>query len=55
MLPWLKEFPDSAMRGIGFGDISIIQDWKRLRNQNKRATVYIWSLDQHLKSYSHTT
>jgi hypothetical protein len=48
---WLSEFPDEAMRGSGLGDLSIIHDWKRLCVQNPSRRVYIWSLDNHLKSY----
>lgn len=49
---WLMEFPDSAMRGSGLGDLSIIHDWQKLCTQNQGRCVYIWSLDDHLKNYS---
>lgn len=48
---WLREFPDAAMRGSGLGDLSIIHDWRRICVQNPSRRVYIWSLDDHLKSY----
>lgn len=48
---WLAEFPDHAGRGSGLGDLSIIQDWRRLCEQNPQRRVYIWSLDQHLGGY----
>lgn len=51
MQRWLTEFPDFAMRGQGLGDLSIIQDWKRMCAQNPARRVYIWSLDQHLASH----
>lgn len=30
-LHWLGKFPDYAMKGIGFGDLSIIKDWEELQ------------------------
>ena len=51
MQQWLTEFPDFAMRGQGLGDLSIIQDWKRMCAQNPAHRVCIWSLDQHLASH----
>ncbi|MCB5286843.1 MAG: hypothetical protein LHW64_03460 [Candidatus Cloacimonetes bacterium] len=48
---WLKEFPDSAMRGSGLGDLSIIKDWERQCKLHKAMRVYIWSLDEHLSAY----
>jgi len=48
---WLADFPDSATRGHGLGDLSIIHDWHRLCRQNTGRRVYIWSLDGHLSCY----
>lgn len=48
---WLSEFPDSAMRGTGLGDLSIIHDFRRVCSRNLSRKVYIWSLDGHLQSY----
>jgi hypothetical protein len=48
---WLVDFPDSAMRGSGLGDLSIIHDWQKLCNINQGGRVYIWSLDEHLQNY----
>ena len=48
---WLDEFPESALRGSGLGDLSIIHDWRRMCDQNQARTVYIWSQDAHLGSY----
>jgi predicted nucleic acid-binding protein len=48
---WLDEFPASAMRGSGLGDLSIIHDFHRLCAQNRERRVYIWSLDKHLSAY----
>ena len=51
LLQWLNEFPESAMRGSGLGDLSIIHDFHRLCQQNQRRRVYIWSRDGHLSSF----
>ena len=51
LIAWLKDFPDHANRGSGLGDLSIIQDWQRICDQNPNRRVYIWSLDGHLSSY----
>lgn len=48
---WLSEFPDSAMRGRGLGDLSIIHDFHRMCSQNQGRMVYIWSLDEHFLSF----
>jgi len=52
MQKWISEFPESAMCGIGLGDLSIIQDWKRMCEQFQGYQVYIWSLDQHLQGHN---
>jgi hypothetical protein len=52
---WLIQFPDTAMRGSGLGDLSIIQDWHKLCEQNEGRRVYIWSLDDHLQHYDHAS
>ena len=46
-----KEFPDFAMRGEGFGDLSIIQAYTRYKEETPAIhRIRIWSLDEHLKS-----
>lgn len=52
-LRWLGEFPDYAMRDIGFGDLSIIKDWEELRRIHSGQRVYIWTLDNDLKGYDY--
>lgn len=47
---WLSEFPESAMRGTGLGDLSIIHDFHAQCGKNPKREVYIWSLDGHLSS-----
>jgi len=49
---YLDEFPDSAMRGLGLADLSIIKEFERqceLTHDTRR--VFIWSLDDHLRAY----
>jgi hypothetical protein len=48
---WLSKFPDFAMQGGGLGDLSIIQDWQKICQQNQGRKVYIWSKDEHLQGY----
>ena len=48
---WLSQFPDSAMRGEGLGDLSIIQDYHRQCKLHPDREVRIWSLDSHLSAY----
>lgn len=50
MQQWLKEFPESATRGWGLGDLSIIHDFHGQCSRNPHLKVYIWSLDEHLSS-----
>lgn len=47
---WLNDFPESAMRGQGLGDLSIIHDFHTQCSKNRYLKVYIWSLDEHLSS-----
>lgn len=43
-------FPDAAMRGEGFGDLSIINAYNRYKNETPAISeIRIWSLDSHLK------
>lgn len=48
---YLNEFPDCAMRGIGLGDLSIINEYERQCELHQARRVFIWSLDQHLSGY----
>ena len=50
---WLNKFPDSAMRGVGMGDLSIIKEWKKAKKRTPYLRVFIWSLDKHLMGYDH--
>lgn len=48
-----KNFPDSAMRGEGFGDLSIIRAYERYKKETPGIEeIRIWSIDGHLASYS---
>jgi hypothetical protein len=51
MQKWLADFPDSAMRKSGIGDLSIIHEWNRQCALNHGRRVYIWSLDEHLSGH----
>lgn len=54
MQQWLNEFPESAMQGHSLGDLSIINNYKRISERHKGMKVNIWSLDEHLSAYSYT-
>jgi hypothetical protein len=45
------DFPDWAMRGSGWGDLSIRQAWQRLCDMHRGARVRIWTLDRDLVAY----
>lgn len=51
LVEWLREFPDSAMTGMGLADFSIKKEWDATRALNPGRRVRIWSLDKHLKGY----
>ena len=48
---WLDRFPDQAMRGVGLGDVSIIDAWHRACERFQGWRVAVWSLDTHLQAY----
>lgn len=48
---WLKDFPDNAMREVGLGDVSIIDEWERACRRHPRQRVRIWTLHRQLQSY----
>jgi len=45
LLDWLGEFPDSAMRKVGMGDLSIKKEWEQLCHQWPMSRVRVWSVD----------
>lgn len=59
---WLKDFPEMVMintgrngkekEGISLSDHTIIKEWERRCSESPMSNVEIWSLDQHLSSYS---
>jgi hypothetical protein len=49
---WLSQFPDYAMNGTGFGDMTLIELLESNRNKNKNDHYFIWSTDRHLSAYS---
>jgi len=50
VLNWLDAFPDSAMRGIGMGDLSIRQEWEACCRKYPMSRVWVWTLDGDLAS-----
>lgn len=48
---WLNGFPDSAMRGAGIGDLSIVKEWDKFKRKVPNCRVFIWSLDSDLQGY----
>ncbi len=51
---WLIGFPDSAKRGAGMGDLSIIKEWENFKKKTPNFRVFIWSLDDHLRAFDHS-
>ena len=51
MRAWISEFPDSAMTGMGFGDLSITKVFAQQCELNQSRRVVIWSYDRHLAGY----
>lgn len=45
VLGWLDAFPDSAMQGIGMGDLSIRKEWEELCRRHSLSHVWVWALD----------
>ena len=48
VLKWLNAFPDSAMRGIGIGDLSIRHEWDACRHRYSMSRVWVWTLARDL-------
>ena len=44
-LAWLDEFPDTAMRGVGIADLTIIKEFERQCRLHPTRRVVVWSLD----------
>ncbi len=51
IMVWLEEFPDCAMREMGFGDLSILKVFENQCALHTSRRVLIWSYDQHLRIY----
>ena len=50
---WMSKFPDSAMREVGLGDVSILHDFEVAKARLKlpsAVSIEIWSKDNHLQS-----
>jgi hypothetical protein len=55
---WLEAFPEWATQRIGFGDLTICEEWRRLCSNYQAqpaARVYVWSKDNHLLALEWTT
>ncbi|TVQ21047.1 MAG: hypothetical protein EA367_06955 [Leptolyngbya sp. DLM2.Bin15] len=50
---WLSSFPESAMRGTGIADMSIIKEWEKMIRIAPNRRIFIWSLDSDLQGYDH--
>jgi hypothetical protein len=48
---WLIDFPESAMRQVGMGDLSIQKEWAQLCKKNPMTRVMIWSADSDLQGF----
>jgi predicted nucleic acid-binding protein len=48
VLGWLDAFPDSAMKGVGMGDLSIRQEWESCCHRYSMSRVWVWTLDDDL-------
>ena len=51
LVKWLDCFPDTAMRGVGMGDLSIIKAWADGCARHRSQRVRIRSLDRDLQGY----
>lgn len=50
LLEMCRHFPDAAMSGMAFGDVSIVQAYNRYKQETPAIhTIRIWSIDTHLK------
>jgi len=48
LLSWLDAFPNSAMAGMGIGDLSIKKEWEVLCERFAMSRVRVWTLNGHL-------
>ena len=48
VLSWLDAFPDSATRGVGMGDLSILKEWESCCDRFPMSRVWVWTLDRDL-------
>lgn len=51
----LDQFPERAMTGVGFGDVSIVEQFNEYWEKRQPiGEMRIWSFDAHLSGYSRT-
>jgi hypothetical protein len=48
---WLVQFPDSASKKVGMGDLSIQHEWKHLCQKYPTSRVLIWTVDADLQGH----
>lgn len=48
---WLNDFPESAMRRVSMGDLSIVKAWESACARHPQRRISIWPLDQDLAGY----
>jgi hypothetical protein len=51
LLRWLTQFPDYAVREVGFGDMSIIESFNKQCARHPSRRVFIWTKDTDLSGY----
>ncbi|MDD5090979.1 MAG: hypothetical protein PHQ23_08685 [Candidatus Wallbacteria bacterium] len=51
LLSWLNKFPDAAMQGWSFSDLSIVEEYKKACELYRAYRVRIWSFDSHLQGF----
>lgn len=50
---WLVQFPNSASKKIGMGDLSIQYEWTHLCKKHPMSRVLIWTVDADLQGYDY--
>ena len=48
---WLVQFPDSASKKVGMGDLSIQHEWAHLCKKYPMSRVLVWTVDDDLQGY----
>ncbi|MFH0730572.1 MAG: hypothetical protein V2B19_30035 [Pseudomonadota bacterium] len=51
ILSYLDDFPDHAMLGMTFADLTIVKEWEKTCARHPMSRVRIWAIDEHLCGY----